>query len=132
MTIRSKAEIYQILEEILRETKEPLTCNDIWDQHLKVREAEPAGARRISDILGFMWRKGIVIRYTLPKTRENFARYGYTWKVRPEEKIEKLPDVPQPEAPIVCEEPTKYLKVTEIRNGVVIDYNNLKITVQTK
>lgn len=32
---------------------------------------------KVSDVLGFMWRRNLVVRYPAPKTETSFARYVY-------------------------------------------------------
>jgi hypothetical protein len=34
---------------------------------------------KLSDALGFMWRRGLLTRYPAPRTDLSLARYAYSW-----------------------------------------------------
>lgn len=84
MAIRSERNIYQLLEKYLRATEQPLTCVDLMEIDAIKYEAEKEFGRdsatnKLSDTLGFMWRRELLTRYPAPKTETSFARYAYTW-----------------------------------------------------
>lgn len=87
MKIRSTEPIYGIVEEALKNSKEPMTCAMLMDQD-SVRKAacERFGAdvreatNRLSDLLGFMWRRSLLHRYTAPFNQGSLARYAYGYK----------------------------------------------------
>lgn len=125
--IKSERDIYQVLEEVLKSSDHTLTCNDIWDMDGRVRDLEQEGGpNAISNYLGFMWRKGIVIRYPAPRTSTSFARYAYSWK-REEEKPPIA--IQAPSAPIWSK---TNLQIKETRDGVQIDIANVSITIKTR
>lgn len=74
----SEKGLFNALEKILRETGQPMDCNQLFDM-AEVREFA-ATANRVSDYLGGLWRKGLVTR--LPSTSEgnSRARWMYQWK----------------------------------------------------
>lgn len=74
----------------LKNSKEPMTCAMLMDL-ANVRQAacERFGAdvreatNRLSDLLGFMWRRGLLHRYTAPFNQGSLARYAYGYKQVP-------------------------------------------------
>jgi hypothetical protein len=91
MGIRSTRSIYVILETRLREAEHPLTVNDLME-FSDVREeafeefGKDAAHNKVSDTLGFMWRRGLLTRYPAPRTEKSFARYGYVWDMKDDSK----------------------------------------------
>lgn len=85
--IRSQSEIYECLDKVFETAKEPLTCVDIMENS-EVRSAAVArwgkdiqeATEKLSDTLGFMWRRGIVDRFAAPPNPRNKARYAYAKK----------------------------------------------------
>jgi hypothetical protein len=127
MSIKSEKDIYRILEEQLRAADQPLTCNDLWDASAELRqEAKEEGPNGVSDKLGFMWRKGLLVRYPAPRTSTSFARYAYTWK--PEDESNVVP-IKGPDKPLVAK---RNIEVSETKDGVVIELDNVTITVKTR
>lgn len=126
--IKSDAEIYGILEELLRQAGDtPQTCVDLHEDH-RVRALVPS-ANRVSDYLGHMWRRGVVQRYYATKNNTQRTRYAYTWKEPPEEEaqptpIERLTVVPKTTKPNVT--------ITETDGSVVLDFPEFTITVKRK
>lgn len=124
MSIKSERTIYQVLEENLRKSDKPLTCNDLWDMDGRIRELEKdGGPNKVSDYLGFMWRKGLLIKFSAPKTSKSFARFAYQWKNEDERQITyKPPELPEPVH--------SNLKITEVRDGVRVELNGFSVTIQ--
>lgn len=82
-TIRSTDEIYPILDEVFSKATHPLTAPDLmgipdvftavvnrWGDD-KVKAAE-----KLSNTLGFMWRRGALDRFPAPPSH-SMARYAY-------------------------------------------------------
>jgi hypothetical protein len=77
---RNEGGLFQVLEDILKASGQPLTATELYDGHEQVR-ALASSANRVSDYLGNMWRnKGVVLRLPAPKTNNSSARYAYQWK----------------------------------------------------
>ena len=102
MAIRSAKEIYQILGEHLRKNDKPVTCADIMDIHA-VRKAALAeygddvrlATDKVSDALGFMWRRGLLTRYPAPKDSRTLARFSYAWGTKQDAKtVAPVPPIP--------------------------------------
>lgn len=89
MTIRSDKEIYQVLEEYLRIQEAPATVGTLMDIPA-VRKAATAefgsdirvASDKVSDALGFMWRRGLLTRYPAPKDSKSLARFAYAWDAK--------------------------------------------------
>ncbi|MDM0116871.1 hypothetical protein QTI66_32615 [Variovorax sp. J22R133] len=70
--------LFPVLTKILKESGEPMDCNQLFD--MKEVKAHAASPNRVSDYLGGLWRKGLVIRHVAAKTETSRARYTYEWK----------------------------------------------------
>lgn len=86
MSIQSASDIYNVLEQVLRKAVEPLTCVALMEIS-SVREAALAefggdvqhATNKLSDTLGFMWRRDVIDRYPAPRGSGVKARYAYAW-----------------------------------------------------
>jgi hypothetical protein len=90
MTQRSEEGLFDVLEKILRKSNEPLDCVEIYDQSAEVRD-RAANPNRVSDYLGNMWRKGLLVRLPAPRGEGKKARWLYAWKGKEKQK----PDLAQ-------------------------------------
>lgn len=81
MGIRGEDGLFGALEAELKKATEPLDCNALFER-ASIR-AHAATANRVSDYLGNMWRKGLVLRVPAPKGDTTRARWLYVWKNRP-------------------------------------------------
>lgn len=89
MAIRSERTIYQLVETHLRKQDSPTTCVELMDnpEIRKEAVAEFGGhdkdvrvaTNKLSDTLGFMWRRGLLTRFPAPQSERSFARYAYSW-----------------------------------------------------
>lgn len=81
--IKSTEEIYQVVEDALRESTHPQTCASLMDRS-EVRAAAVAkygadvqiATNKLSDVLSFMWRRGVLDRFPAPPST-SMARYAY-------------------------------------------------------
>lgn len=130
--IRSSDEIYEILERVLGSSKHMMTCAELMDNpEVRAAALERFGkdvqltTNKLSDTLGFMWRRGVVDRFPAPPSR-SMARYAYALKNK-----------------IVEEEPIRYdntlpklgrhaLSITERDGEVVLDFSQFTIIVRPK
>jgi hypothetical protein len=78
----SEKGLFNALEKILRQTGKPMDCNELFDI-TEVREYA-ATANRVSDYLGGLWRKGLVVRLPTAGDGSSRARWAYQWKERAE------------------------------------------------
>ena len=104
MGIRSEKPIYQILEQKLKETAKLVTCVALMEDK-SVRAAAIAeygedvrvATNKLSDALGLMWRRGLLIKSPSPKEGSSLARWAYIWD-RKKDTIMPAP-VPSPSLP---------------------------------
>lgn len=125
--IKSERDIYQLLEENLKKSNKPLTCNDLWDMDGRIRESEhDGGPNKVSDYLGFMWREGLIVRYPAPRTRTSFARFAYAWKPTDDKPLAALKDSPKP---LIAK---NNIEILETKGGVTIELANVSITIRNR
>lgn len=110
--IRSSKEIYSVLEKHLRVAQYPMTCVNLMDIP-EVRESAVesygtdirATTNKLSDTLGFMWRRGLLTRFLAPKDGDSFAKYAYIW----DKKDDARPPKPVP-SPVLSKKPAMTIK----------------------
>jgi hypothetical protein len=78
MADRTEMGLFDVLENELRKSDEPLDCATLYER-ASVREHAQT-INRVSDYLGNMWRKGLVLRVPAPKLEGTKARWMYVWK----------------------------------------------------
>lgn len=75
---RSDQGLIRSLELALQSATEPLTCIQLWDtSDVKLYASSP---NRVSDYLGNLWRRGLVLRTPAPRLHNSSARWAYLWK----------------------------------------------------
>lgn len=77
MSQQNEEGLFQVLEKELRKSDEPLDCVMLFDKASVRRHADTVN--RVSDYLGNLWRKGLVLRVPAPKGSGK-ARWMYVWK----------------------------------------------------
>lgn len=133
--IRSEDEIYNVLFKALSEADTPLTAPELMDIP-EVREiaTERFGndiqttTNKVSDTLGFMWRRDVLKRYTAPESPHYRARYSYS--APPPQAPSPPNEVPRPPSPSTSTKPR--VSITESEGKVVIDYENITIIIKSK
>lgn len=131
MRIKSTDSIYQVVEEALKNVKEPVTCADLMDNPV-VRNAALArfkadlqtSTNKLSDTLGFMWRRGILQRYT-SSSPTSMARYAYTLREHKDAEVRPLPTPARP-----ADKPVFH--ITESDNSVTFDFEGFTLIVKKK
>lgn len=125
--------LYSVLEEILKASKEPLDCNELFDNS-KVRK-HARTVNRVSDYLGNMWRKGDVVRVPAPLSKNSRSRWLYAWKGRVLAKP-TLDDIKR--AAVFASDgvqnllKTPQMEITQEGKSVVITLPDLIITIKQK
>ena len=113
-------------EAALKAASEPLDCQTLYDMPEVQQHA--ASVNRVSDYLGGLWRKGLVVRLPAPKTSGSRARWMYEWKGG---KGPKLHTHAMEYAPrILADRPT--VLITEEGNVITIEFPNLIISIRQK
>lgn len=136
MKIRSTREIYRLVEKYLKKSEEPQTCVDLMD-NAEVEKAaleEFGGDKRhatnkLSDTLGFMWRRGILTRYPAGGESGQMARFAYTWSYKGEDAQTVSKSIP---APTVVRPKTGVIVKETPDGGVSIEFDKFYIHVVPK
>jgi hypothetical protein len=81
----------------------------------------------VSDYLGNLWRKGLVVRLPAPKA-DGRARWMYEWKRKGKTTAEGIPYIGP--ANLIYDKPK--MTITEEGGVVVIDLPQLTITIRGK
>jgi hypothetical protein len=132
MKIKSEEVLYNIVEENLGNADSPMTCADLMDIP-EVRKAAlkrfgsdlQTATNKLSDMLGFMWRRSVLERYQAPPSR-SMARYAYKLAARPSVvSDEPLP----PPVPLVGKQ---QFSISEQGGDIVIDFPSFSIRVTPK
>lgn len=92
MNQKSEEGLFEVLErELKARAPEPVDCVELYNASMAVRE-RASSPNRVSDYLGNMWRKGLLLRLPAPRGEGNKARWLYAWKGKapaPKPKIEE-------------------------------------------
>jgi hypothetical protein len=127
--IRSQSEIYERLESAFEKADKPLTCVELMDIH-EVRTAAidrwgkdvQEATEKLSDTLGFMWRRGVIERYPAEFNASSKARFAYGRKEL------KANDTPIP--PKIKTKAKADLVVTEKDGEVIIQLDKFTIVIK--
>lgn len=132
MAIKSKAGIYQILEDRLKATgSTPLTCVDLYDDAEIAEHA--ANANKVSDFLGHMWRRGLLQRWYNPRDSTQKARFAYTWKDESPVVLTQTAPPKIEQLNIIRNQYAKpHVTITEDDACITLDFEQFTITVQRK
>ena len=131
-TIKSDRTIYHLVEQRLREAKQPLTCVQLMeDTDIRKESLDEFGddlqiaTNKLSDAVGLMWRRGVLTRYPAPRTSNSFARYAYALIEKKEEKSSPVP-------PPVRLKTKSIAAIIEHDDGVEIEFEKFVIYVKAK
>lgn len=114
-------------EHELRRAKEPLDCATLFDFE-SVRE-HAATVNRVSDYLGNLWRKGLVLRLPAPRLEGTRARWLYVWKGKKKEKPDMARAIEYSQVvENVLSRPN--MEITEEGDTVVITLPSITITIK--
>lgn len=118
--------LFPVLEAALKAASEPLDCQTLYDMPEVQKHA--ASVNRVSDYLGGLWRKGLVVRLPAPKTSSSRARWMYEWKGSKGPKLHShaLEYAPR----VLADRPT--VLITEEGNVITMEFPNLIISIRQK
>lgn len=127
--IRSQNEIYERLESAFEKATKPLTCVELMDIP-EVRDAAisrwgkdiQATTEKLSDTLGFMWRREAIERYAAEFNPLSKARFAYGRKEL------KADDTPIP--PKIKTKAKANMVVTEKDGEVIIQLDKFTIVIK--
>lgn len=121
--------LFPVLTRILKEATEPLDCNQLFEMS-EVKE-HAASPNRVSDYLGGLWRKGMVVRHVTPRTESSRARYSYEWKDEKTKRAKGGAAAGVAYAPrILADRPS--MVISEEGNTITIELPNLLISIRAK
>lgn len=119
--------LFPVLEAALKAASQPLDCQTLYDMAEVKQHA--ASVNRVSDYLGGLWRKGLVVRLPAPKDGSSRARWMYEWKGHKGAKIHAAAAMEY--APKVLSDRPSLL-VTEEGNVVTLETPHLIIQIRQK
>jgi hypothetical protein len=131
--IKSEDSIYDVIDEALTDVGQPQTCHQLMDNP-KVRDAAlkrfdsdvQIATNKLSDTLGFMWRRGVIDRFAAPPTRSQ-ARWAYAKKNTFSDFDTPIPYVPQKD-----KLGKHTLAITEKDGEVILDFQQFTIVIRPK
>lgn len=116
--------LFQALEKVLRDTGEAMDCNQLYDMPT-IRE-HAASPNRVSDYLGGLWRKGLVVRLPNEGDGKSRARWKYQWKDHVPKGVSGIPYA----AKLLVDRPA--VLITEEGKTIQIEMPNLTIIIKQK
>lgn len=119
--------LFPALETALKKATEPLDAQALFE--MPAIRAHAASASRVSDYLGNLWRKGLVLRLPAPKVGSSRSRWLYEWKGSRGPKL-YAPDAVEYTPRILADRPT--CLVTEEGNVITLEFPNLIISIRQK
>lgn len=117
--------LFPALEAALKAASEPMDCQALFE--LPEIRARAASVNRVSDYLGGLWRKGLVVRLPAPRTENNRSRWMYEWKGQ---KGPRFHDAIEYTPKVLADRPT--CLITEEGNVITLEFPNLVIQVRQK
>lgn len=79
---------------------------------------------KLSDTLGFMWRRDVLDRFPAPRGNSTRARYAYMLKKKEVKKLLPLPSPSTGKKPVFT--------VTESDHDVTIEFDNVTLIVRRR
>ena len=118
--------LFPVLEKILKAAGAPMDCQSLYDIPEVQRYA--ASVNRVSDYLGGLWRKGLVVRLPAPKDGASRARWMYEWKVQAKKSASggSVDHV----ARVIADRPS--LHITEYGGVMTLEFPHLVITIRQR
>ena len=118
--------LFPVLEAALKAASQPLDCQALYDMPDVRKHA--ASVNRVSDYLGGLWRKGLVVRLPSPKEANSRSRWMYTWKGSKGPKLHEFVNEYTPR--VLADRPT--VLITEEGNVITLEFPNLLISIRQK
>jgi len=118
--------LFPVLEAALKAAEAPLDCQDLYD--LPEVKQHASSVNRVSDYLGGLWRKGLVVRLPAPKDSTKRSRWMYEWKGSKGPKIHAHAFEYAPR--VLADRPT--VLITEEGNVITLEFPNLLISIRQK
>ncbi len=132
--IRSEDEIYNVLEKHVSKAVSPITAPELMEI-AEVRDTAKerfghdvqVATNKVSDTLGFMWRRGVLKRFTAPESPHYRARYAYgPQNPPPPQEVREI----VPPSPSLSQGKPRFL-INEKDDRVVIEFDKVTIIIKT-
>lgn len=124
--------LFPALEAVLKASTEPFTCQELYD--LPEIQKHAASVNRVSDYLGGLWRKGLVVRLAAPKSDNSRARWMYQWKGSRGPKLRggstTVPEGIEYTPRVLADRPS--ILITEEGSTITMELPNLIVVIKTK
>lgn len=117
--------LFPALEAALKAATEPMDCQALFD--LPDIKTRATSVNRVSDYLGGLWRKGLVVRMAAPRTENNRSRWMYEWKGQ---KGPRFQDAIEYTPKVLADRPT--CLITEEGNVITLEFPNLIVSIRQK
>lgn len=79
---------------------------------------------KVSDALGLMWRRNLLVRFPAPKETNSLVRYAYIWD-KGRDTIQALPVLPPSFSKVG-------FAISEVDGGVQIEFDKFVVLVRQK
>ena len=126
--IKSSAAIYSVIEEAMLPLEKPITCAELMDKaDVRAAAVEKYGddvqiaTNKLSDLLGFMWRRGVLERYPAD-TSNTMARFAYLWKNTGVPTLKAIPNAKQLRVPAFT--------IDEGADGITLNFELFSIVIR--
>lgn len=116
--------LFPALEAALKAASEPLDCQALFE--LQGIKEHAASVNRVSDYLGGLWRKGLLVRLPAAKNNVNRSRWMYEWKGYKGPALHGIDYTPR----ILADRPT--VLITEEGSVITVELPNLIISIRQK
>lgn len=124
--VHNESGLFDALESAMKRSQEPLDAGKLFDMP-DVKE-HASSLRRVSDYLGNMWRKNLLVRTPAPKGLESKCLWMYAWKGSRDPKVYDNAMIYTPR--VLVDKPTVY--VTEEGTTITLEFPSLTIVVKQK
>lgn len=124
--LHSESGLFDVLEKALKAANEPLDAGALFD--MEEVKACASTMRRVSDYLGNMWRKNLLVRTPAPKGLASKCLWMYEWKGSRDPKVYDNVHVYSPR--VLVDKPTVY--VTEEGTTITLEFPAITIIVKQK
>jgi hypothetical protein len=117
-------QLFPAIEKALRDSSEPMSCTQLFAIPEVKKHAQ--SINRVSDYLGNLWRKNLVVRLHAGNEDVSRSRWCYQWKdpkVQVTDSVEYLPRV-------IADRPS--VLVTELGNVLTLEFPNLVVQIRQK
>jgi hypothetical protein len=130
---KTEGGLFDALEEVLKQSTDPFTCVELYELP-KIRKLAES-SNRVSDYLGGLWRKGLVLRHPAPRSSNSSARWMYSWKPQPEGRktaqvFEYVPAPKNTSGVSLLKKPN--IEITDNGDVITIDLPQMTITIRPK